>query len=252
MPHPSGVYEYAKKEFGTDDYGFVMGNFEVFMEEVRELPVNQIINGDPLEVMFGIKSESVDLIFADFPFRPKGVKKAEFLDWNRRLAREFERLLKETGSLYILNNPFNVVSTLAIYTELFHFRNMIIIPRHYKYVPFGGKMFAMRHNCLLFFVKNKEKYVFNKDYGKFTDVWDDIHYAVRGKHTGSIPEEIVKRAILASTNEGDLVLDPFVGFGTSAIVAKKLNRRFIGIDIDENHCKIARDKLGKIKEEPNL
>jgi len=206
--------------------------------------VGKVIQGDCREVMSGMPAESVDLVFADFPFRPRAGGSG-LLGWNAALAEQFHRVLKPTGSLYVLNNPLNLAKVLGAYSK-FVLRN--VPPRHYKYVPFGGRMYAMRHNLLLFFVKDRERYYFDPDCGRvFTDVWDDVHYAVRGRDVGSIPEEIARRSLLASTRPGDVVLDPFAGFGTVAAVAKKLGRRFIGIELDPARCRMARERLARVE-----
>jgi len=82
-----------------------------------------------------------------------------------------------------------------------------------------------------------------------SDSWTDIHRIkhnkYRDEHPCQLPIHLLERIILMSTNENDIVFDPFVGTGTSAIAAKKLGRRFIGIDIDDKYVDITREKLTK-------
>jgi site-specific DNA-methyltransferase (adenine-specific) len=80
-----------------------------------------------------------------------------------------------------------------------------------------------------------------------TDVWTDIHrirhIKRRDEHPCQLPIPLLERLILMSTEEGDLVLDPFLGTGTTGIAAKKLGRRFVGIDIDDKYVEISRKKI---------
>jgi len=82
-----------------------------------------------------------------------------------------------------------------------------------------------------------------------SDVWTDIHRIkhnkYRDEHPCQLPIQLLERIILTSTDENDIVLDPFVGTGTTVIAAKRLGRRFIGIDIDEKYVNITKDKLSK-------
>ncbi|MCD6223543.1 MAG: hypothetical protein J7J73_01395 [Deltaproteobacteria bacterium] len=86
-----------------------------------------------------------------------------------------------------------------------------------------------------------------------SDVWTDIHRIkhnkYRDEHPCQLPVHLLERIILMSTDESDIVLDPFVGTGTTVIAAKRLGRRFIGIDIDEKYVDITKDKL--LKESSN-
>ncbi len=89
-------------------------------------------------------------------------------------------------------------------------------------------------------------FTFNPQMG-FTDVWDDIDfYEENREHSTQKPIKLIERLVKASSNEGDIILDPFLGSGTTAVAARKLNRNFIGIEIDEKYCKIAEKRLKEI------
>ncbi len=80
-----------------------------------------------------------------------------------------------------------------------------------------------------------------------TDVWDDISFYEKNRiHPTQKPYKLIERLILASSNENDLVLDPFSGSGTTALVAKQLNRNFIGIEIDEEYKQSSEERLAKV------
>ncbi|RKX60317.1 MAG: hypothetical protein DRP37_05410, partial [Thermodesulfobacteriota bacterium] len=139
-----------------------------------------------------------------------------------------------------------------------------------------GKSLQPSHYGILYYVKDPKKSKFYeiryphkrcrkcsyllKDYGGkkaglhpfgplVSDVWTDIHRIkhnkYRDEHPCQLPIHLLERIILMSTDENDIVLDPFVGTGTTVIAAKRLGRRFIGIDIDEMYVNITKDKLSK-------
>jgi site-specific DNA-methyltransferase (adenine-specific) len=84
-----------------------------------------------------------------------------------------------------------------------------------------------------------------------SDVWTDIHrirhQKRRDKHPCQLPEPLLERLIMMVTDEGDVVLDPFIGAGATALAAKRLGRQYIGIDVDEEYIKIAKEKLQEVK-----
>ncbi len=71
-------------------------------------------------------------------------------------------------------------------------------------------------------------------------------------HPTQKPEKLLAKIILASTNENDLILDPFLGSGTTSVVAKKLNRNFVGIELDENYCCLAEKRLAQADENKEI
>jgi len=143
--------------------------------------------------------------------------------------------------------------------------------------PKGKYLYASHYGILWLGKSNKTKF-FNlrvphkfcptchallKDYGGkksqinefgtiLSDVWDDIHrykhHKRRDSHPNQLPEPLLERVLLMSAEQGDLIFDPMVGVGTTCIAAKKLGMHYIGIDKDDNYCRIAREKLSKTEE----
>lgn len=130
-----------------------------------------------------------------------------------------------------------------------------------------NKRFAPRYEYVFWFVKDKKNYCFNLDDVKIpalnyrpdryksqlknpTDVWRismvSGNFEERTEHPAQYPEKLIDRIILAGTNENDIVLDPFMGSGTTAVVAKKLNRQFLGYETMPEYCKIAQNRLSKV------
>jgi site-specific DNA-methyltransferase (adenine-specific) len=226
---------------------------------------NRIINGDCIEIMKSLPDEIVDLAFIDPPYnleKEYGVycdsnTPLSYLKWTEKWIKEIIRLLKPTGSFYLLNLPKWSIHH-AVFLDKYLFRQNTVAWDALS-TPRGKIMPA--HYTLLFYTKSTTKYTFNQLYSKhnwthcarekctkkrsssslpklpYSDIWNNIyrvkHRSKRyGYHPTQLPFTIMERIILASSNVRDLVFDPFLGVGTTAIVAKLLNRKYLGIEIN--------------------
>lgn len=240
--------------------------------------LNKIIFGDCLEIMRKIPDNSVDVTFADPPFNLKKKYNSYYdehdveiyLSWCKEWLYEMVRITKPTGSIFVHNIPKWLIYFGSYLNEIAIFRHWIAwdamgSPR--------GKTLLPNHYGILYYVKSdkfkfydirmlhkrcrKCKYIL-QDYGGkkaqmhqfgplVSDVWTDIHRIRhrkrRDKHPCQLPVHLIERLLLMTSDEGDVILDPFVGTGTTAIAAKRLGRRFISIDIDEKYIEIAHKKL---------
>lgn len=256
------------------------------MAENIEKFENKIILGDCLEIMKNIPDDSVDMAFADPPFNLKKKynhyedtkEKEEYLDWCNKWLSEMVRITKPSGSIFVHNIP----RWLSHFAE--HL-NKIAFFRHWISWDSGGapmgKTLLPNHYGILYYTKSKSYKDFKfydiryphprcrlckellKDYGGkkdqahgfgplLSDVWSDIHRIRhkkrRDEHPCQLPVPLLERLILMSTDEGDIVFDPFVGTGTTAVAAKRLGRKYIGIDIDPQYIKITEKNLRQAKE----
>jgi len=247
--------------------------------------INQIILGDCLEVIKNIPDNSVDITFADPPFNLKkkynGYKDNKefntYLAWCKQWIYEMVRITKPTGSIFVHNIPKWLTYYSSFLNEIAYFKHWIAWDA--PSAPMG-KTLQPSHYGILYYVKDLKKIKFYeiryphkrcrkcdyllKDYGGkkaslhsfgplVSDVWTDIHRIkhnkYRDEHPCQLPIHLLERIILMSTDENDIVFDPFVGTGTTVLAAKRLGRRFIGIDIDETYVNITKNKLSK--ESPN-
>lgn len=254
------------------------------MKKQESIPkdlINNIILGDCLEVMGRIPAESIDITFADPPFNLKkgynnyNDKKStdEYLLWCQEWLKEMVRITKPTGSIFVHNIPKWLIYFASYLNEIAIFRHWIAWDA--MGVPLG-KTLLPNHYGILYYVKSKEYKFYDirgfhkrcrvcdyilKDYGGkkdqmhefgpiVPDVWTDIHRIRhrkrRDEHPCQLPVHLLERLILMSTDAGDIVLDPFVGTGTTAIAAKRLGRRFIGIDIDPKYVNMTKAKLKEV------
>ncbi len=243
--------------------------------------INKVIQGDAIEVMRQIPDNSVNVTFADPPFNLKkkynGYKDSkefhEYLEWSKQWISEMVRITKPTGSIFIHNIPKWLTYYAGFLNEIAYFKHWISWDAHTAPM---GKSLQPSHYGILYYVKDLKKAKFYeiryphkrcrkcnyllKDYGGkkaslhpfgplVSDVWTDIHRIkhnkYRDEHPCQLPIHLLERIILMSTDENDIVLDPFVGTGTTVIAAKRLGRKFIGIDIDEKYVNITKNKLSK-------
>jgi site-specific DNA-methyltransferase (adenine-specific) len=247
--------------------------------------LNKIIQGDSLKLLKQIPDNSVDVTFADPPFNLKkgynsykdSLKLHDYLNWSEIWISEMVRITKPTGSIFIHNIPKWLTYFASFLNKQADFKHWIswdaptspmgksLQPSHY-----GILFYAKDYKQLKFYEiryphkRTRKTNILAKDYGGkksmlhpfgplVSDVWTDIHRIkhnkFRDEHPCQLPIHLLERIILMSTDEGDIVLDPFIGTGTTAIAAKRLGRQYIGFDLDEYYVKITQQKLKQ--EKPN-
>ncbi|MCC6125787.1 MAG: site-specific DNA-methyltransferase [Pirellulales bacterium] len=229
-----------------------------------------VIVGDALVELGKIDSDSVDLIVADPPYNlgkdygnnhdVRGVD--EYLVFSRKWLREAHRILRPTGTIYVFMG-FRFISHLydILDRELGMFFNSWIV-WHYTQGMGKTRGFSPRHDDILMFTKSTRFKFFldnvrvpQKFYRERNnmrganpgDVWtfSHVHYCNenRQNHPTQKPEGLVERMVLASTDENDLVVDPFAGSGTTLRVCQQIARRAIGIEINPEYAEMTRRRL---------
>lgn len=243
---------------------------------------NTIYRGDSCKLLAGWPAGSVDLVFADPPYNI-GYKydryeddkpDHEFEDWCRSWIGQCARLLADHGSLYLAIGDDFAAQLRLIGRDLgLTLRNWIIW--HYTFGQNMRTKFSRAHTHILYFVKNPARHTFNDRLLRFPsarhteyqdlranplgrlpdDVWDEFPRVCGtfkerdGYHGCQLPEALLTRIILASSNLNDVVLDPFVGSGTTAAVAKRLGRRYVGIDLSPTYVKRTQKRLEGVRVE---
>jgi site-specific DNA-methyltransferase (adenine-specific) len=254
-------------------------------KEFFETLINKVIRGDCLEVMRKIPDDSVDVTFADPPFNLK--KKygsyydkhevQEYLFWCKQWLNEMVRITKPTGSIFVHNIPKWLIYLGSYLNEIAIFRHWIawdamgsplgktLLPNHYGVLYYVKSDEFKFYDIRMFHKRCRNCHYVLQDYGGkknqmhqfgplVSDVWTDIHRIRhkkrRDEHPCQLPIHLLERLLLMSSAEGNIILDPFIGTGTTAIAAKKLGRRFIGIDIDLKYVEITNKKL--VEAEPTV
>ena len=190
----------------------------------------------------------------------------EYLKFTRKWIGGCHRVLKDNGSIYISCTYHNIAEVMIVLKQLdFKINNVITWQKTNAMPNMTRRIFTHSSEFVVWAVKGK-KWVFNykelKDINpdkqkdgsqkQMRDVW--LLPLVQGKerlrgkdgralHPTQKPEEMLKRIIIASSNNGDLVLDPFLGSGTTAVVAKRLGRNWIGIEKNKEYLKIAQKRI---------
>lgn len=243
---------------------------------------NVVLEGDAEEILKKYPDEAIDLVFADPPYnldKSYGMYEDErgshdYLNWCNRWLDEYIRVLKPSGSLFVLNLPKWSMYHADYLNQRLVFQNWIAWDALSE--PRGKLLPA--HYGLLHYTKHKENFTFNqgsigeidsriyclrgncgrsrKSKGDdlkepLTDLWWDIHRIKhrrdRDYHPCQLPDSLLKRIILLTTKPQDIVLDALAGTGTTAIVAAKLNRRYVAIDLDPTYVQLMRQKLAEIR-----
>lgn len=242
-----------------------------------------IYHGDAIEVLRQIPNESIDLIFVDPPYnigkdfagrKDKWETDEAYLKWCYEWIDLCISKLKPNGSIYLMTS-----TQFMPYFDLYVRDKLTILSRIvWTYDSSGAqakKFYGSMYEPILFCVKDKNNYTFNSkdimveaksgsqrkliDYRKNPpqpynsekvpgNVWNFVRVRYRmdeyENHPTQKPISLLERIIKASSNENDVVLDPFSGTFTTCYVAKQLNRKFIGIEIQEEYLKIGLRRLG--------
>jgi modification methylase len=257
------------------------------MAASTQLPLDRILAGDCVEEMNRLPAGSIDLVFADPPYnlqlkggllRPNqtevdGVdedwdKFADFAAYDR-FTRDWlaaaRRLLKPDGTLWVIGSYHNIFRVGAILQDLGYWILNDIVWRKTNPMPnFRGRRFANAHETLIWCAKEKSsRYTFN--HGAMKALNDDLQMrsdwllpicggperlrdaSGRKAHPTQKPEALLHRVLMAATRPGEVVLDPFFGSGTTGAVAKRLGRRWIGIERDPDYTRIAAERIANVR-----
>ena len=243
------------------------------------LPPEGIRQGDCLEGLSRLPDSCVDMAFADPPFNLRKKYKAhkdqmemdDYLRWCEAWMREMIRVVKPGGAVFVHNIPKWLTFYAAILNREAVFKHWIAWDAPTSPM---GKSLLPSHYGVLYYIKDGERAKFRdvryphprcrncgrllKDYGGkkdalhpfgplVSDVWSDLHRIRHSRHRDDhpcqLPLALLERLTLMSTDEGDLVLDPFLGTGTTAVAAARLGRRHIGFELSPEYAAIARRKV---------
>lgn len=233
--------------------------------------MGKLINGNAIDFMKTIKDESIDLIVTDppYPTTKRGgtgnsggmCKKKEFssgkvFKYNDikpiEYIPEFYRILKDGSHCYIMSNHVNLYEILTVAKESgFHFIKSLIWNKGNKIM---GQAYMSQFEYILFFRKGKFKKINKCGTADILNIPNKKTKDENGKniHDTEKPIELMKILIENSSQEGETVLDPFLGVGATAIASKELNRQYIGIELDENYYNIAINRINTYIGDNNL
>ena len=248
-----------------------------------DLPLGRILEEDCVAAMAKLPDGCVDMVFADPPynlqlggnlFRPEGgLVDAVDDDWDkfetfaaydsftRAWLKEARRILKPNGTLWVIGSYHNIFRVgAALQDEGFWVLNDIVWRKANPMPNFRGTRFTNAHETLIWASRSEDsRYTFN--YRAMKALNDELQMRsdwlfpicsggerVKGEgggkaHPTQKPEALLYRILLACTNPGDVVLDPFFGTGTTGAVARRLGREWIGMEREQRYVKVARERI---------
>lgn len=253
---------------------------------MSDLPLNTIINADCIETMKTLPENSVDMIFADPPYnlqlqgdllRPdNSLVDAVDQDWdqfnsfeafesfNQAWLTECRRILKPTGTIWVIGSYHNIFICGYLMQKMgFWTLNDVIWNKNNPMPNFKGQRFCNAHETMIWASQGKNaKFTFNyeamktaNDDKQMRSDWE-LPICNGGErlknddgskvHSTQKPESLLYRIILASTQPGDVILDPFFGSGTTGAVAKKMGRHFIGLEGDAAYAEQAQKRIDAV------
>jgi DNA modification methylase len=253
--------------------------------------VNDIINLDCLQFLQDYKGRSFDLTFFDPPFNQNKEYKGHddsqdpHLYWNW-ISKIVKLILNNTtigGAIYFMQREKNARLVMDSLEKCgWHFQNLIIWKKKTSAIP-GRKRFGKHYQIIAFYTKGDRPRLFNRlridpqlkpnekitrESGVYlTDVWDDIRELTSGYYAGDeayrnsdgsrfhkqqTPISLLTRIVLSSSMPGDNVFDPFSGTGTTLIVAKQLQRDYLGLEIDSTNIQLIKSRIKTIRKSDNI
>jgi modification methylase len=247
------------------------------------LELDKIYNMDVLEGLRQLENNSIDCVITSPLYNKLGLLQGKkqkggdwdgfityenfddnmseevYQNWQIEILNEVGRILKPKGSFFYNHknrrydkreyspNDWVGRSNLNIYQTIIWDRKADVNNSLYFFQPVYELVYWLNKS-------NKETpKFFKRRLTQQQSIWR-ISPKANIPHPGPFPEELVEQCILATTDEGDIVLDPFMGSGTTAVVAKRLNRRYIGFDLSDNYTKMATEnvELGKIRKKSEI
>ena len=247
------------------------------------LPLGKVLVGDCIDLMNSLPEKSVDLVFADPPYylqldkvlhrpnnsRVDGVTDdwdkfddfAAYDDFSKRWLGAARRVLKDTGAIWVIGSYHNIFRVGTTLQDLgFWVLNDITWRKTNPMPNFRGKRFTNAHETLIWCAKSQDQKGYTFNYQAMKALNEDLQMRSdwllplcggperlkengQKAHPTQKPEALLYRVLLASTEPGDVVLDPFFGTGTTGAVAKKMGRKFIGLEREGTYAALARTRI---------
>jgi len=249
---------------------------------MEKLEFNNIYHMDCIEGMKYIPASKIDLVITDPPFAIEfkakrsnynrtqsrvlegynEIPKEKYYEFTLQWMKEVYRILKDSGSMYVFSGWNNLKDILTAIDEL-GFITINHLIWKYQFGVVTKRKFVTSHYHCLYVCKNDKRYKFfpysryekdKKDKGGSSlhykdkeDVWiiNREYWNGDQKTPTKLPAELIKKILMYSSEEGDIVLDPFLGSGQVAVVSKMLKRQYIGFEIVKEYYKLSKERLEK-------
>ena len=243
------------------------------MRETNDNSVDLVVTSPPynIDIKYGNKWLKRQVVSSKGAKYDDNLPEDVYRNMLKDVFSEIKRVLKKNGSFYLnMKNRLVNENLLPPFWVLDFLKDMYLKNVIIWNFDWGGstkKRFSSRYEYVFFLTKNNKKWTFNLNdikvpslnyrpdryktqYKNPSDVWRiplvSGNSIERTNHPAQYPEKLIERIIMASTNPDDIVLDPFIGSGTTAVVAKRLGRHFIGYDTNKEYVKIANQRIKNI------
>lgn len=225
-----------------------------------------LCHGDALDLLPRLPSHSIDLLVTDPPFAIdfraqrlnyhrtgsnvlegyREIPAGDYADFSTRWIEEAFRVLSPAGSLYVFSG-WNRLKEVLCSLDDAGFTTINHLIWKYQFGVFTRKKYVTSHYHILFAVKDPRRYTFNKVDHYPEDVWviNREYWKGRKKTPTKLPYQLVERILSFSSNPGDMVLDPFLGSGTVALVSRDMGRHFLGFEVVDEYYAFALERLQK-------
>ena len=248
------------------------------MSEIPDESVDLVVTSPPynIDIHYGNKTKKGQVTASKAVKYLDKMEESDYRALLRSVFDECKRVLKKDGSIWInIKNRYNNGEIMTPFWIQEYFSDCFLKNLIIWNFDWGGstnKRFAPRYEFVFWFTKDKNDYKFNlsdvsipavnyrpdrykSQLKNPSDVWKipmvSGNFLERTGHPAQYPEKLIERIVLAGTNKGDVVLDPFMGSGTTAVVAKKLGRKYIGYEIVPEYIEMSNTRLSNIVEEEN-
>ncbi len=240
------------------------------MSELPDNSIDLMVTSPPynINISYGNKWDKRKIIKSKGKKYDDNMPEDQYRELLEKVLKETSRVLKPEGTLFInmknrmVDNTIVPPHFIIDYLPDMFLKNIIIW--NFDWGGSTSKRFSSRYEYVFFFTKEKNKWTFNLDdisipslnfrpdryktqFKNPSDVWNiplvSGNSVERTEHPAQYPEKLIERIIKSVTNEGDIVLDPFMGSGTTAVVAKKLNRNFVGYELNKEYISITKRRL---------
>ena len=242
------------------------------MNEIPDNTIDLIVTSPPynIKINYGNKWNKRKIVSSKSIKYEDNLNEENYLKMIKKVSLECKRVLKKNGTVFFnlknrliddeIRPPFWIID----FFKGLYLKNIIIW--NFDWGGSTSRRFSSRYEYIFFFSKDKKKWTFNLDdiaipsvnyrpdryktqFKNPSDVWKiplvSGNSIERTGHPAQYPEKLIERIILAATNKKDLVLDPFMGSGTTANVAKKLGRNYVGYETNKEYIDIANKRLKK-------
>lgn len=240
------------------------------MKELKDKSVDLMVTSPPynININYGNKWENGKLISSKGKKYKDNLEEEKYREMIQNCINETKRVLKDNGQIWFnIKNRYDKGNMIPPFWILDYFHDMYlknIIIWNFDWGGSTSKRFCSRYEYVFFFTKSKDDYKFNLDDVKIpalnyrpdryrsqlknpSDVWRislvSGNSPERTEHPAQYPEELIERIIKTGSNSNDLILDPFMGSGTTAVVAKNLGRNYVGYETEIEFIKIANKRL---------